>query len=184
MSHGDCLWFLGCSPQNTWIAWSFRKLVLECLFPFPSPRLQEPPKVGLATALPPAYWANHNWFSYLPSGFSWQCCSSKMKCGPMNCQGLVPWGPLIAFGRWGIHCQVLCCSGGPCGRDELMGPLGGWRGAVPLQGGMSGSQDFSSQLREPLKPRTLLRTGALSLILESHFLDIKCKQSPLGITLI
>lgn len=35
----------------------------------------------VAAALPPAYWADHNWFSHLPSGFSWQCCLSGMKRG-------------------------------------------------------------------------------------------------------
>ena len=36
---------------------------------------------GEAAALPPAYWADHNWFSHLPSGFSWQCCLAERKYG-------------------------------------------------------------------------------------------------------
>ena len=34
-----------------------------------------------AAALLPAYWADHNWFSHLPSGFSWQCCLAERKYG-------------------------------------------------------------------------------------------------------
>lgn len=35
----------------------------------------------VAAALPPVYWADHNWFSHLPSGFSWQRWLAERKYG-------------------------------------------------------------------------------------------------------
>lgn len=72
--------------------------------------------------------------------------------GPMNCQGLVLYGPLSK------GCVVGAVLGGrePGGSGKLMGLLGGWREAALLQEGVPGPQDYSSHLRH--KPRTLLGT--------------------------
>lgn len=82
---------------------------------------------GVAVALPPAYWADCNWFSHLPSGFSWQGCSAERKCGGQ-------WTPraLCHVGLW----QLLGSGAFPgCAvvGKELMGPLEGGREPRPCR---------------------------------------------------
>lgn len=79
LGHGGCFWLQGCSPTDSWMGWRFRKQILESLLALPSQgsTLEVGPDCYTATSAR----ADHNWFSHLPSGFSWQCCSAERRCG-------------------------------------------------------------------------------------------------------